>query len=72
MCKTATLVYKFYTVVLLAILDHSILSAALPTVPGVVTLIVSSLQFLCPTIQSTRQSNILAIVLLLMLLLDLE
>ena len=40
MFKTATLVYKFYTVVLLPIFNHSCHSAVVPTVPGVVTQIV--------------------------------
>ena len=47
---------------------HSSVSALTPTVPGIVTLIVNTLQFLHSTQQSTSQSNILAIVFPLMLL----
>ena len=54
--------------VLLSMLDHSCISAATPTVPGVVTLIVNAIQFLGSTTQSISQSNILSIFLLSMLL----
>ena len=59
---------NFYIVVLLPILNCSCLSAAVPIVPGVVTQIINTLQFLLSTHQSISQSNILAIVLPLMLL----
>ena len=52
----------------LPILNSSSLSGVVPIVPGVVTLIVNTLQFLHSTHQSLSQSNILAIVLPLMLL----
>ena len=39
-------VSKFYIVVLLPILNHSCLSAVVPIVPVIVTLIVNTLQFL--------------------------
>ena len=50
--------------VLLAILNgyHSYLGAVVPVVPGVVTLIINTSQFLYSTHQSLSQSNILAIV----------
>ena len=66
MFKTATLV-NTHIVVLLDILEHSFLSTAAPTVLGVVTLGVNTLQFR-HSIQSLSELNILAIVLLLMLL----
>ena len=59
---------NFYTVVLLPISKFSCLSAVVPIVPGVVTLIINMLQFLRFTHQRLSQSNILAIVLPLMLL----
>ena len=52
--KSATLIYKFYIVGFLPILNHSCLSAVVPIVPGVVSLIVNTLQFLHSTHQ---QSN---------------
>ena len=58
---------NFYMVILLAILHHPCLLAATPTVPGVVILIVNTLQFLLSTPLSTSQSNTLAIVFHLML-----
>ena len=52
--------------VLLAVWDHSCLSVATPIVP--VTLIVNTLQFQYSTLRFISQSNILAIVLLLVFL----
>ena len=69
MFKTATQV-NTHIVVLLAILEHSFLSTAAPTVLGVVTLGVNTLQFRHSTHQSLSELNVLAIVLLLMLLIS--
>ena len=66
--KTATLVSKILQNGSLPILNHSCLSAVVLLVPGIVTQIVNTLQFLLSTYQSLSQSNILAIVLPLMLL----
>ena len=55
-------------VVLLPVLNRSCLSAVVPIVPGIVSQIDNTLQFLLSTHQSLSQSNILAIVLPLMLL----
>ena len=68
MFKTATLFYRFYIEVPLPILNHSCLSAVIPIVPDIVTLIVNTLQLLHSTHPSLSQSNILAIVLPLVLL----
>ena len=53
---------------LLPILNRSCLSTVVPIVPGVVTQIINTSQYLLSTHQSLSQSNILAIVLPLMLL----
>ena len=67
MFKTATLVYKFYIVVLLPIFNHSCHSVVVPTVPSVVTQIVNTLLFFLSAHQSSSQSNILITALPLML-----
>ena len=66
--KLQHLCINFYIVVLLPILNHSHLLVVVPVVPGIVTQIVNTLQFLLSIHQSLSQSNILAIVLPLMLL----
>ena len=51
MFKTATLVYRFYIVVLLPIFISSCLSTIVPILPDVVTQIINTLQFLLSTHQ---------------------
>ena len=66
--KTATLVYKFYMVVLLPIFNHSCHSAVVPIAPGIVTQIINTLLSLLSAHQSSSQLNILITALPLILL----